>query len=196
MNCVSTRFRITFGLVCLLASLLLLAIILGLVPDGDRAVLDGRQALCEAIAVNSSVLVTQQDLKRLAAVLEVTVRRNPQILSAGVRRADGKLLVEVANHESSWQPLPGDRSTETQVQVPIRAGKEKWGNVEIRFCPVSSQGILGSLVGPRARMVGFLVSAGFLLFLYYLRRCWSTSIRRSPCPDTCDRPWIRWLKGS
>jgi len=170
MNYVSTRFRITFGLVCLLTSILLLAIILGLVPDRDGAMLEGRRMLCEAVAVNSSVLVTQEDLSRLKAVLEVTARRNPQILSAGVRRADGRLLVDVANHKSSWQALPGDRSTETQVQVPIWAGQQKWGNVEIHFCPLAPQGILGFFCGPRERMVGFLASASFFVFLCYLTK--------------------------
>ena len=170
MSYISTRFRITFGLVCLLTSVLLLATILGLVPDRDAAVLDGRKALCEAIAVNSSVLVTQEDLKRLAAVLKVSAQRNPQILSAGVRRADGRLLVDVANHRSSWQPLRDDCSTETQVQVPIRAGQQKWGNVELRFCPLSPQGLLGVLVGPQGRMMAFLASASFLVFFCYLTK--------------------------
>ena len=76
MNVITTRMRITFGLVCLLLSVLLLAMVLGIVPDRYRAVLDGRKALCETVAVNGSVLVTQRDLDRLQMVLRATVERN------------------------------------------------------------------------------------------------------------------------
>ena len=170
MKYITTRTRIAFGLTCLLVSVLLLATLLGIVPDRDRAVIEGRSALCEAIAVNSSVLVTQQDLKRLDAILQTTVRRNHDILSAAVRRDNGKLLIEAGDHQACWDPPPDGRSTDTQVQVPIRAGSEKWGSVEIRFRPVAETATGLTILPPRAQMVAFIASACCLLFLFYLKK--------------------------
>ncbi len=61
------------------------------------------------------------------------VHRNPEIASAGIRQADGRLLAQVGPHDEAWATASEERSTETHVQVPIRAGKTKWGNVELRF---------------------------------------------------------------
>jgi PAS domain S-box-containing protein len=167
---ITTRTRITFGLVCLLTSVLMIAMVMGIIPDHYRAVLEGRKALCEAIAVNGSVLVTGHDLARLQAVLQTTVQRNPDIVSAAVRRADGALLVDVANHSAHWTLLPGDDSTETQVQVPVREGGQKWGTIELRFHSAETGGLFGSIFGGRLRMVVFISAASFLLFLVYLKK--------------------------
>ena len=170
MKYLTTRTRIAIGLTCLLVSVLLLATMLGVVPDRDRAVIEGRSALCEAIAVNSSLLVTQQDLKRLEVILQTTVRRNQDILSAAVRRDNGKVLIEAGNHQACWDPPPDGRSTATQVQVPIRAGSEKWGSVEIRFRPVAETGRGLAILPPRGQMVVFIAAVCFLLFLLYLKK--------------------------
>ncbi len=170
MKYITTRTRIAFGLTCLLVSVLLLAVMLGIVPDRDRAVIEGRSALCEAIAVNSSLLVTQQDIKRLRAILDTTVRRNDDILSAAVRRENGKLLIEAGDHQARWDPPEDGRSTATQVQVPIRAGSEKWGSVELRFRPVAETGTGLAILPPRVQMVAFVASACCLLFLFYLKK--------------------------
>src|SRR5271157_4952796 len=143
MNWVSTRMRISIGLACLTLSVLLLSMLIGVMPDREKAVFDGRRTLCEAIAVNSSILVSQQDLARLRAVLKVTAERSPDILSAALRREDGKLLVEVGDHSSQWKPVDDRHSIDTQVQVPIHADGKRWGNVEIRFRPVTQEGMMG-----------------------------------------------------
>jgi len=170
MNWVSTRMRISIGLACLTLSVLLLSMLIGVMPDRERAVLDGRRTLCEAIAVNSSIMVSQQDLARLKAVLKVAAERNPDILSAALRRDDGKLLVEVGNHSTQWKPLDDKHSIDTQVQVPIHAGGKRWGNVEIRFRPVTQEGVVGLFFGPRSRLLWFVSALCFVLFFLYMKK--------------------------
>ena len=92
----SARMRIAFGLVCMLATVLLLAMLLGFVPDRRSAVMDGRKKLCESIAVNGSILANRRDIPRLEAILRTIVERNDDILSAAIRRGDGKLVVDAA----------------------------------------------------------------------------------------------------
>ena len=170
VNLLTAKTRITIGLVCLSVSLLLVASFVGMIPDRHGAVLDGRRKLCEAIAVNSSVLVSRKDLKRLDAVLQSVVRRNEDILSAGVRRVDGQLVVEIGDHAAQWNDLDGEKSIESQFQEPLRAGPEKWGTVEIRFLPLREPGLMGILRSPITRLVAFFGGAGFVLYLLYLRK--------------------------
>ena len=87
-NRISAKLRLSFGLVCLLITVLLLAMVLGLVPDRYGAVMDGRSALCEALAIQSSALVTGGDEETLEITIEAIVQRNADLLSAAVRRAD------------------------------------------------------------------------------------------------------------
>jgi PAS domain S-box-containing protein len=170
MNWISTRMRISIGLACLTLSVLLLSMLLGVLPDREKAVLEGRRTLCEAIAVNSSLMVSQQDVARLQAVLKVTVQRNPDILSAALRRSDGELLVEVGDHRGQWKQLDDEHSVDTQVQVPIRAGGKRWGSVEIRFRPVAGEGMIGFVFGPRPRLLWFVSTLCFVLFFFYMKK--------------------------
>lgn len=89
---VSTKFYITFGQVSLLISVLLAALYFGFVPDKFNAVLAGRAALAEAIAANGTALISENDIRRLEATLKFTVERNPSLLSAAVRRANGEVV--------------------------------------------------------------------------------------------------------
>ncbi|MCA9480979.1 MAG: hypothetical protein KC545_11560, partial [Nitrospira sp.] len=85
MKWLSTKSRLAIGQVSLLVSILLMASLLGLMPDRVAAVREGRAALAEAIAANSSVLITQQDVERLEGLLDLVVNRNQDLLSAALR---------------------------------------------------------------------------------------------------------------
>lgn len=163
----SARSRIAIGQSILLLSVLLVAFAIGIMPDHRVAVMAGRAALCEAVAANSSAMVGQNDVKRMESVLRLIVERNPDVLSAAVRRRDGKMLVEIGDHRTNWQESVGP-SSDSQVQVPIRAGDAVWGTVQMRFQPVTWPGLLGFLHNPRTRMAAFVTASTLLLYLFYL----------------------------
>jgi PAS domain S-box-containing protein len=170
MKYVNPSFRITFGLVCIVISMLLLATTIGVTPDWRSDVLAGRATLCEAVAVNASVMVTRDDLRRFDTMLTTIVRRNEEILSAAVRQDDGEVLAEVGEHAESWRRSDSEKSTETQVQVPIYEGDRRWGVVEMRFAPLDARGPIGFLQNPQLRLLLFMGATTFLLMYVYLSR--------------------------
>ena len=91
MKHISTTARIAFSLVCLL----LIGKLLGLIPDDRMATMRGRSNLCEAIAINSSLLATKNDVESLEASVRAIALRNPDVLSVGVRRTGGRMLAEI-----------------------------------------------------------------------------------------------------
>jgi phage gp37-like protein len=91
----------------------LVALAIGIVPDEAFAVMKGRARLCESLAVNSSVLVGREDVRRLEAVLQALVHHNDEILSAAVRRENGEVVTEVGDHVGHWQDVPRDQSIDT-----------------------------------------------------------------------------------
>ena len=104
----SARNRIAIGQVFLVMSALMCAFLLGLVPDRQAAIIDGRGQLSEAIALRTSAAVSQRDIDGAHAVLEAIVHRNPQVMSAAIRRK-GEFVVEVGDHASHWTDIGEDR---------------------------------------------------------------------------------------
>jgi PAS domain-containing protein len=162
--------RITLSLACLTLSVLLTAQMLGVLPDQDKAVVDGRKSLSEAVAIDCSLAAQRGDMELIEASLRAIVGREKELHSAALRSAEGELLVAVGNHEKHWKPNSQLLSTPTQMYVPIAAHGEEWGTVELRFAPVSAgAGWMGKL-GHTVRFILFVVCAGFLVHFLYLRR--------------------------
>jgi PAS domain S-box-containing protein len=167
---IPARVAIALGQTALVASVLLTSIALGLVPSERGAAVQGRAALCEAIAVASSVCVTRQDPAGLRATLDGIAGRNADILSLGVRTAAGKLAVEVGEHRRNWSAHDASAAVDSHVYVPIYAANQKWGTVEVRFRPLGRGGVLGFLTQPSVRLVLFVSCACAVLFAFYLRK--------------------------
>lgn len=164
----NAKARIALGQVGLVASVLLAASFFGLVPDQFAKVREGRAALAEAIAANSSALVTQKDLWRLEANLQFVVERNSDLLSAGLRTEEGRLIATVGDHEGPWRRLDSDLSTDSQVKVPIWAGASPWGYVELRFETLRDAGWRGLVSDPLVVLIGFVALFSFTAFYFYL----------------------------
>jgi PAS domain S-box-containing protein len=170
MRSLNAKAHIALGQTLLVVTLLLGALALGLVPDRRSAVRQGRANLAEAMAINGSALITQADLRRLEATLDLVVERNLDLLSAAVRRDDGTPIVAVGNHLTAWNLEDDDYSTNAQLKVPIWSGGQKWGQVELRFEPLSPPGVMGWLMDPRLHLVGGVALCAFLLFYQYLNK--------------------------
>ncbi|MBT8430072.1 MAG: response regulator, partial [Gammaproteobacteria bacterium] len=162
------KSKIAMGQVGLLASVLLGASFFGLIPDQRMSIREGRAALAEALAANSSALVTDKDLRRLENDLNFVVERNKDLLSAGLRTKEGRLIATVGPHEGEWQRLESDLSTDSQVKVPIWAGRSEWGHVELRFRPLIVEGWLGLVLDPLVILIGFVAVFSFIAFYFYL----------------------------
>ena len=164
------KTHIALGQTFLLTTLLLAAVILGLVPDRQSALREGRAALAEAIAVSGSASVTRGHIQQLEATLGLIVERNDDVLSAAVRRVGGRTLVAIGDHDQHWHRGAGDYSTDSHVSVPIWSGGQQWGQVELRFRPLSAPGWLGLVQHPSTRLIAFLALSSFFVFFLYLRK--------------------------
>ena len=168
----SAATRISLGLVGLTVTLLLVAQLVGLVPDRSEAILKGRKALCEAVAFHWAIAAQTSDLSWIRAAGDSVVKRNPDVLSIALRSDDGKLLVEAGEHEAFWEELPTGESTVNQAVVPIFGlpGRTPRGQIEVRFASLDGGGLLSWLRIPIFGMVLFLAVWGFLVFRVYMGR--------------------------
>ena len=166
----STKYRISLGLVGIVITIIMAAMLVGILPDRHRAIMEGRAALSESIALNASAMAVLNANEALETVLIANVQRNDDLLSAAIRRSDGRLTVEAGEHEQQWVLRENSRSTENQIRVPVRDGNRPWGTVELRFQPLTETGWLGKLKHPWVLLLGFLGLTCLFGFAYYLKR--------------------------
>jgi PAS domain S-box-containing protein len=162
--------RIALGQVSLLVAVLLLAFYLGQVPDRRGAIMEGRARLAEALAANSSAFLTQRDQRRIESNLRLVVTRDDNLLSAALRRDDGEARISIGDHLTKWRAMEGQHSSLSQVRVPIWTGARHWGQLELRFTPITSPGWLGVAQHPWLRLVAGVGLVSFVLFRVYLAK--------------------------
>ncbi|MBT8334401.1 MAG: Hpt domain-containing protein [Deltaproteobacteria bacterium] len=166
----STKFRVVLGLAGITISLIMVATYLGIIPDRDGAVRAGRTSLAETIAVHSTAMVSQKDLKKLNDDFIILSERNNDLLSLGLRREDGQTISTTPGHLENWQEMEGRFSKDSQIRVPIFDGKTKWGILELRFAAINQPGIIGALANPAIKILIFMGAGCFLIFYFYLGR--------------------------
>ena len=169
MRHLSAAARISIGLTLATISLLSFAHVLGLVPDPVKASLKGRGELCETLAIHFAAAVQSGDVAALRNTADAVVERNPDLLSAAVRKADGEFLLQTDGHAQFWGDTPPGDSTTTHVQLPLLKGNEHWASVELCFRHLVRDDFLGVLCLPAVRLSAFMVLAGLPLCYLYLR---------------------------
>lgn len=170
MKLLGTRTYITLGLVSIVSTALLAASFLGLVPDRQAAVREGRLALAESLAAASTAILASPDPRPLDEVLRFVQKRNADLLSIGLRTRDGRLVVAAGDHARRWAPMDSDAARDAQIQVNLQAGGRPWGQLELRFTPLGARGIEGLLHLPLLALLAFCATLCFTGFQVYLSR--------------------------
>ncbi len=168
MRRLNVKHRVVLGLVGLTVSLVMLAFMLGVIPDRASAVREGRVALAEAVALHTTVAVMSNHVQNLEADFKLLADRNADLLSLALRGQDGQILVATEDHADHWQDMGGAYSIDTQVQVPIWAEERKWGQLELRFKGLNEGGIRGVFQNPLVQTLVFLGVLCFVVFFFYL----------------------------
>lgn len=166
----SPLVRMSFGLTMLTVSMLLIADILGLIPSTRHAELQSRKAVAESLAIQLSAEVMLKRLQNIDPILNSMVDRNKTIRSIAVRKTNNKLLANVGNHAQYWTLNSEDKSTATQVQVPLFNENVRWGNVEIVFTKLANGSGILSLQSSLLGVILFITVIGFLAYLFFLKR--------------------------
>lgn len=166
----SPLVRISLGLVMVTVSVLLASELLGLVPDTRRVELGSRKVIAESLAVQLSAVIADGELLGVDETLRSVVDRNPNVLSAGLRRDRGNLLSEFGNHSGHWALQPDERSTTTQVQVPLFVDQGRWGTVELRFSELTGANPGSFWHNSFFGVIALVAGLGFFGYLIFLKR--------------------------
>ena len=166
-------YRISFVLVSLLLSALLIARNLDILPDPDAATIAKRQSVCESIAMECLLAAHRHEKPTSVGPYVETVIRSElhaDLLSIGIKDASGKLVVDQGGHKTLWGEYPGAKSTPTHlfVEIPQDNGK-LWARVEVCFQPLPYSGWWRLLGGSLFPLLAFSWLAWFLITSSFLR---------------------------
>ena len=163
--------RLSLGLVVLTSSVLVLVDLVGLVPNAGNAVLESRIQLSETLATQLMPAAEQNDFASIRRVFDVTVARNEDVLSAGLRSANGRIMVAAGDHNKRWNPDHATHSSSTHVRLPLFQSGKKWATVELRFKSGGTSNWLTALwEHPLFRLIAAVAVLGFGLYIVYMRR--------------------------
>ncbi|MCA9131575.1 MAG: response regulator [Planctomycetales bacterium] len=168
---ISARTRISLALVGVVVSMLVAAKLIGLLPDPEQSVLQGRERLCESLAMSgTALLMTQGDTQALASLLEGMVNRDPDLLSAALRGNDAGLVVSTPEHESHWDLAEGAPSNTRCMYIPLLDARTDWGRLELCFTPIQAAEILPYVHADLRGLVSFVGPLTFLAFSFLMAR--------------------------
>ena len=170
MGFLSAKSRIAFAQVLLTVSAVFAAMHLGIIPNRDSAVIDGRASVCETLEVACSTALSRNDVKSVYGLLSSVVERNPDFVSAAVRQASGLIRFQTDGHIDNWDASDESKSLTGQLRMNLYDGSKTWGAVELRFAPLHDPGVMGWIKSPTLRMIGFLGGVCFLLNYFYMAR--------------------------
>ena len=151
--------------------ILISANLLGLLPDRNALVIQGRQQTAESIAFSNSILLANHDLAGINAVFENVLQRNPAVRSLGIRRySDDRVVVSAGSHADIWPADLGEKVTAEFMPIPLsQDGSGEWGQIEIAFTPLDSGRWYSFAENPFLQLLVFAACCGFALFRIFLR---------------------------
>jgi diguanylate cyclase (GGDEF)-like protein/PAS domain S-box-containing protein len=163
--------RICIGLVSLTLFLIFVAdLAFGVLRDDVELAQRVRKGITEDLAIQLAVLIQREDKDSIQRTIDAISSREGEIISVGIRRNSGDVYLQTADHDRHWVPLKDGKSTITHVAVPVYAGKDVWGNVEVSFRPVVPKTVMGWVRHPLVLLLVVITVGGFLLYYWYMRR--------------------------
>jgi len=164
---VSLIFRIVAGLAFMTISTMLIACSLNIGPNLNHTRMEDRARLCEAVAVSSSLFLTQGNTQALESYLDAVVSNNPEIESAILRKKDGTVFIQMGNvSEFSDQP---DEGMLNKIKIELVENNQPWGQLEFYY-PVEKLSLLSFWRMPMVQFMAFVFVGCLVGFFLFLRK--------------------------
>jgi PAS domain-containing protein len=167
---VGPSMQIVFGLVMLTTCVLMFARALQLTPSEDDATVRARSLLFEMATFRVGEDLSGAHPDRAKEFLQDLLARQPDVLSAAVRRIDGKILLATPNHQENWRGVPAGANTPTHMQVLLYDNQTPWARLEMAFSPLPSTEWSAWWSARSAKLTIFILGSCFVLYWLFFSR--------------------------
>lgn len=179
----SPTIRLSLALVLLTVNLLLVANLIGLIPDRSEIAIEMRKGLSESLALQFTAVANKGDMQIIQNTLREVVERNKDIRSAAIRTNDNQLIALAGEHLAHWTPQESGKSTPTHISVPLYRNRDKWATVEIRFAPLWANNLASGFHNSFVPLLVFVSFAGFFSFFFVIKRTLRELDPKAVIPD-------------
>lgn len=168
MRRINPSLRISAALALMSVSVLMLADILGFIPDQSELLIKHRAEAIEEAGQSVQGLVLRGQTALINSYVRRIVRSNPEVEGLYIEDAKGQAVLELGQID----PVAAfaDDGAEDHAVISINSQQGHWGDIAIAFKPVRISTFSGFLRHPLVRLALFLGLAGFLVYEVYLRR--------------------------
>ena len=108
---------------------------LKLLPAEQSHDVKTRSQLCDVVALSVLDPLQKKQVRKVDALVESIVARNPDMLSIGIRSTNGRLISQAGEHDKSWTATSG---VEKLPPLTLRNGGHDWGQIEFTFKQLST----------------------------------------------------------
>ncbi len=164
MTWLTTKIRLTIGLVGILLLVIQAASIMRLIPSMEHERLRTRAQLAESISVNAALLIQHDQYRLLKTMVDQVVAQSSEIQSILIVDESGRRTIRSKGHID--QSELGTATSSNRQRIALFRGNEKWGKIHFVF-PSHQTGI-ARFWTPTTRFCVFVASAAFILYMIYL----------------------------
>lgn len=168
MQWITTKIRITIGLVGILLLVYMAATVIQLVPSVENERYRARAEYCESLAISTSLLLQNREFAILQKIVDEVVDRNAELRTIGIRNQHDRTVVGSQLHDTVWQSE--EVSDNDRQEIPLRSSDRDWGRIEFTFHEVDTSGEDSRFIGlsPWSRLAAFMAASTFILYMIYL----------------------------
>lgn len=187
--------RVSIALVLFNISVILIADMIGVIPNTNDILLDSRKKICESLAVQLSYAASESNHELIESTLENFSARNEDVTAVSMSQDNGIVVAEYGEFKLLNQMKYNARSTKNMVIVPVFAGDKRWGSVNVEFGTAGAKGILSTFNNSD---YGFLIIIALLNFIGYqfiLKRVLQVLDPRSVIPERVNAAFNTLAEG-
>jgi len=163
--------RIALGLTSVTCFILMLLDMAGMIPSETNSFSAKRVSVAEALVTQATLSATRTDMAGLRSLLEISTRRNDDVLSVALRDNRDRILMATRDHDRLWLGAPATGSSQSHMRMPIFNGGSPWATLEISFAPVAPKVFWVMLWSkPSTRLTLAMFVLGFFANLLFMKR--------------------------
>ena len=164
MHWLTTKIRLTIGLVGILLLVMQAASVIRLLPSVDQERLRSRTQLAESISVNAALLIQNDQYRLLKTMVDQVVAQSGEIESILITDQAGHRKIKSVGYEEA-EPSDSE-ATQNRQRITLFRGNEKWGKIQFVYPPFHTG--VASVLTPTTRFIVFVAATTFILYMIYL----------------------------
>lgn len=157
-----TKFRLAVGLTSITVTFMLLVSFLPILPNADQLNIQAQSKVARVVAANGTLLISQNDVKRMEAILLNIINNDTGVLGAEISKSNGEVVVALGSERQ--------QAHLNEISVPIWQEDKEWGKVKLYFKQLYSNEWQAFYQQPLVQFILVVSSLCFIAFFFYLGR--------------------------